>query len=96
MEVTEAIRLRRSIRDYQDRPIEQEKIMRILEAGRPAPSARNLQDWKFIAVKDKKTRQRLSEAAMGQPHVAKAPVVIAAFRNSSRKRYALRPALPSH
>jgi nitroreductase len=52
--------------------------MRILEAGRLAPSARNLQDWKFIVVRDKEKRQRLSEAAMGQPHVAKAPAVIAA------------------
>jgi nitroreductase len=78
MEITEAIRSRRSIRKYQDRPIEQEKLMRILEAGRLAPSARNLQDWKFIVVKDKAKRQRLSEAAMGQPHVAKAPAVIAA------------------
>jgi nitroreductase len=78
MEITEAIRSRRSIRNYQDRPIEQEKLMRILEAGRLAPSARNLQDWKFIVVMDKAKRQRLSEAAMGQPHVAKAPVVIAA------------------
>ena len=78
MEITEAIRSRRSIRNYQDRPIEQEKLMRILEAGRLAPSARNLQDWKFIVVRDKAKRQRLSEAAMGQPHLAKAPAVIAA------------------
>ena len=78
MEITEAIRLRRSIRNYQDRPIEQEKLIRILEAGRLAPSARNLQDWKFIVVRDKEKRQKLSEAAMGQPHVARAPVVIAA------------------
>jgi len=78
MEITEAIRSRRSIRNYQDRLIEQEKLMRILEAGRLAPSARNLQDWKFIVVRDKEKRQKLSEAAMGQPYVAKAPVVIAA------------------
>jgi nitroreductase len=78
MEIMEAIRSRRSIRNYQDRPIEQEKLIRVLEAGRQAPSARNLQDWKFIVVKDKEKRQKLSEAAKGQAFVAQAPVVIAA------------------
>jgi nitroreductase len=78
MDITEAIRARRSIRSYQDRPIEQEKLARVLEAGRLAPSARNLQDWKFIVVKDKEKRQKLSQAAKGQAFVAQAPVVIAA------------------
>ncbi len=78
MEIKEAIRSRRSIRNYQDRPIEQDKLDRVLEAGRLAPSARNLQEWKFVVVRDKEKRQRLSEAAMGQPYVASAPVVIAA------------------
>jgi len=78
MEIIEAIRARRSIRSYKDRSIEEEKLERVLDAGRLAPSARNLQDWKFIVVKDKEKRQRLSEAAMGQPYVAIAPVVIAA------------------
>lgn len=78
MEITEAIRARRSIRSYEDRPIEEEKLTRVLDAGRLAPSARNLQDWKFIVVKDEEKRQKLSEAAMNQPYVARAPVVIAA------------------
>jgi nitroreductase len=78
MEIVEAIRSRRSIRNYQDRTVEQEKLIRVLEAGRRAPSARNLQDWKFIVVKDKEKRQKLSEAAKGQAFVAQAPVVIAA------------------
>jgi nitroreductase len=77
MDIIEAIRARRSIRSYKDRPIEEEKLTRVLDTGRLAPSARNLQDWKFIVVKDKDKRQRLSEAAMGQPYVARAPVVIA-------------------
>ena len=71
MEVMGAIRARRSIRSYQDRPIEEEKLTRVLGAGRLASSARNLQDWMFIVVMDKDKRQRLSEAAMVQPYVAK-------------------------
>ncbi|HOV83178.1 MAG TPA: nitroreductase family protein [Methanothrix sp.] len=78
MEVMEAIRSRRSIRRYQDRPVEPDRLMRVLEAGRIAPSAKNLQDWKFIVVRDGEKRRRLSEAAMGQPQVAAAPVVIVA------------------
>jgi nitroreductase len=78
MEIAEAIRTRRSIRSYQDRPIEEQKLARVLDAGRVAPSARNQQDWKFVVVKDKEKRQMLSEAARGQAFVAQAPVVIAA------------------
>lgn len=50
MEVTEAIRTRQSIRDYEDRPIPKEKLQRVLEAARLAPSARNRQRWKILAV----------------------------------------------
>ena len=70
METTEAIKSRRSIRNYQDRPIEPELLLHVLEAGRLAPSARNLQEWKFIVVSDPKKRQDLSEAAKGQTFVA--------------------------
>ena len=76
MEITEAIRSRRSIRKYQDRPIEEEKLLRVLDTGRMAPSARNLQDWKFIVVRDQDKRKMLSEAANGQPYVEKASAVV--------------------
>ncbi len=44
MEIIEAIRARRSIRSYKDHSVEEEKLERVLDAGRLAPSARNLQD----------------------------------------------------
>jgi nitroreductase len=78
MNVIDAIKARRSIRAYQDRPVQEEKLLKVLKAGMLAPSARNLQDWKFIVVRDKEKRQRFSAAANGQPFVAQAPVVIAA------------------
>jgi nitroreductase len=78
MNVMDAVRVRRSIRAYQDRPVEDEKLLKVLEAGRLAPSARNLQDWKFIVVRDENKRQRLSVMAMDQSFVAQAPVVIVA------------------
>ena len=77
MTVFEAIQTRQSVRAYQDREIEEDKLQRILEAARLAPSARNRQEWRFVVVRDAATRQRLSEAAKGQKQVAQAPIVIA-------------------
>ncbi len=78
MEVMEAIRQRRSIRNYADRPVEEEKLNLILEAGRLAPSAANRQEWRYVVVKEKETRQKLMKAAKGQSFVGQAAAVIAA------------------
>lgn len=78
MNVSEAVRQRRSVRSYEARPVEEEKLARVLEAGRRAPSARNRQEWRFVVVRDAGTRARLGEAACGQSFVGQAPVVIAA------------------
>jgi nitroreductase len=74
----DAIRARRSIRSYQDRPVEDEKLEAVLEAGRLAPSARNLQEWRFVVVRDKTLREKLADAANGQKFVGEAPVVLVA------------------
>jgi len=78
MDVFEAIKTRRSVRSYQDRPVGEEELKRVMEAARLAPSASNRQEWKFVAVRDKKLREELAEAAHGQEFVAQAPVVIVA------------------
>jgi nitroreductase len=78
MELQEAIKNRKSIREYEDKPVPEDKLLRVLEAARLAPSGANRQDWKFIVVRDSKRRQELAQASGGQPHVAQAPVVIAA------------------
>ena len=78
MEVFEAIKGRRSVRSYQDKPVEEEKLRQVLDAGRLAPSASNRQEWKFVVVRDKALRKRLAEAAHGQAFVGEAPVVIVA------------------
>jgi nitroreductase len=74
----EAIKQRESVRSYKEQPVEEEKLNLVLEAGRLAPSASNRQEWRFVVVKNEKTRKQLMEAALGQPFVAEAPVVIAA------------------
>ena len=76
MDIYEAIEKRYSVRTYQDRAVEEEKLARVLNAGRLAPSGRNRQEWKFVVVRDAEVRQAIGEAAE-QDWVAKAPVIIA-------------------
>ena len=78
MELKEAIRKRQSIRDYDDKPVPEEKLKRVLEAARLAPSANNRQPWRFVVVKERKRRQELAQAANGQTFISEAPIVIAA------------------
>ena len=74
----DAIRDRRSIRDYEDKPVPEDSLAKILEAARLSPSARNSQDRRFIVVRDSEQRRELARAAEHQQHLAAAPVVIAA------------------
>jgi nitroreductase len=78
MTVLEAIQQRRSVRKYRDQPVEEEKLLRVLEAARLSPSASNQQNWKFIVVRDAGKRARLVEAARQQKFVGQAPVVLVA------------------
>ncbi|VVB93060.1 malonic semialdehyde reductase RutE [uncultured archaeon] len=78
MDVLKAIKSRRSIRAYDSREVEEDKLVRILESGRLSPSASNRQERRFVVIRDAKTRKLLSEAARNQGFVAEAPVVIAA------------------
>jgi nitroreductase len=92
MEMLEAISTRRSIRKFQDRQVEPEKLKAVLEAARLAPSWANRQCWRFVVVQEAAVRARLSElsyidsyfAPLGykvnpaQKGLAEAPVVIVA------------------
>lgn len=78
MDVSKAIQSRRSIRAYDFREVEEDKLARVLDSGRLSPSAGNRQERRFIVVRDAKKRQLLSEAARNQKFVAEAPVVLAA------------------
>lgn len=78
MSVLEIIRERRSVRRYREDPIPDEVFRRVMEAARLAPSGKNLQPWKFIAVRAADTKRRLAEAARGQMFIARAPVILVA------------------
>ena len=78
MDIFTAISTRRSVRSFRVGEIEDSKLLKILEAGRLSPSAKNLQAWKFVVVRDAATRERLAAAANGQSFAGKAPVLIVA------------------
>ena len=72
------IEKRKSIRSYKPQDVEEEKLNYILQAFRKAPSAKNLQPWKLIVVKDKKKISELSIACNNQTFISEAPVLIVA------------------
>jgi nitroreductase len=76
MELIDAIMGRRSIRKYQDKDISNDKILKMLDAARWAPSSGNTQTWRFYVVKNSEVKRKLSSAALNQRHIRDAPVVI--------------------
>jgi len=76
VELSEAIQKRVTIRRWKPMPVEKEKIVKVLEAGRRAPSWGNVQPWRYIVVQDKTRIEELAKVAGGQPHIRTAPVVI--------------------
>jgi len=85
MDVFEAIRGRRSIRSFASRPVEEEKLHKILEACRWAPSAVNRQPWELIVVKDRDLLRKLAELAPYGRFIAEAPLAIAVVTNPSSR-----------
>ncbi|HXL02495.1 MAG TPA: nitroreductase family protein [Candidatus Atribacteria bacterium] len=78
MDFKELIQTRRSVRKFRAEEVEEEDLREILEAARLAPSAINLQPWKFIVIKNDKKKRLIAQAAGGQEFVGEAPVVIVA------------------
>jgi nitroreductase len=82
------IKSRQSDRKYNDKPVEKEKLERIIEAGRMAPSACNAQPWKFIVVTEHDTLARLAEASSAKAlgmnvFVSQVPVLIVVVREQA-------------
>ncbi len=78
MDVAQAIRARYSCRHYQDKPVEREKLLAVLEAARQAPSAKNLQDWRFVVATDREIRRQLAVAANNQTFIENAGAIVVA------------------
>jgi nitroreductase len=76
MDVFEAVRTILAVRRYQDRPVPEAVLRRILEAGRLTGSGMNMQPWDFIVVRDREMLRRLGALAQTGPYVAEAPLAI--------------------
>jgi len=76
MEFYEVIKERKSVRKYKPDPIPDDVLNRILEAGRIAPSAKNIQPWHFIVIQNPEIKEMVAEACRGQRFMAEAPVII--------------------
>src|SRR4030065_2588261 len=94
MNMYSILKKRRVIRSYKPAPVEEEKLNRILEAARLAPSAANRQPIYFVVIKDEKTKQQLKNA-YGEKWFYTAPVVICvcsipeiAWKRGDGKNYA--------
>jgi len=81
-----AIRQRHSIRSYRNKLVEDEKIEEILKAAQFAPSANHRQPWEFVVVKDRETKQRLSQATPWGSFIAQSPVVIVVCSDEKKSR----------
>jgi nitroreductase len=89
MELSEAIKNRRSIRAFKPQDIPDATVEKLIDAARHAPSAGNTQPWEFVIVRKKETKKKLARVAFNQAFLEEAPVVIVvcADENRSSMRY---------
>ena len=77
MDVLKAIATKRMVRKFADRPLEEEHLGSILNAGRRAASSKNTQRWTFLVVRDRESLKRLSKVGPWAGHLAQAAAGIA-------------------
>jgi nitroreductase len=78
-QVLELIRDRRSVRHYSERPVGDDEVLAVLEAGRWAPSGMNNQPWRFVVVRDSGVKEQIAELSHYSRVFREAPVLIPVF-----------------
>jgi nitroreductase len=78
------IRTRREVREYLDRPISEESLLLILEAGRLAPSSKNSQPWHLVVIRKKETLEKIASLTPTGTHIGKAPLAIAVLMDGAK------------
>ena len=76
MDAFEAVRTLLAVRNYQDKPVPEASLRRILEAGRLTGSSMNGQPWHFLVVQNRDTLRQLGSLLRTGPYVAQAPLAI--------------------
>ncbi|MCW1296792.1 MAG: nitroreductase family protein [Candidatus Parvarchaeota archaeon] len=87
MDVFEAIKKRRSVRSYEEKPIPMKKLIKILDAARHSPSAMNMQPWNFIIVQEKERRELLAKFCPFGKFLSQSPVVVIGCGDPKSKFY---------
>jgi len=78
MEVLEAIKSVKSVSKFKPDPVPEQKVQTVVNAARFAPSAENLQPWRFIVVTDEDTKRKLAGACTNSQAMASSPLVLVA------------------
>jgi nitroreductase len=89
MNVSEAINLKRAVRQYQDKPLPEKSVLAILNAGRRAQSSKNSQPWHFIAIQDKETLKALSKTGHFAGHLEGAALGVAILTPDPEQRFSI-------
>jgi len=84
MDPLEILKIRRSVREYSDEQISKDILEKIVDAGRLAPTARNVQPWEFVVITQAPTLQKLSELAENGRFLAQAKGCIAVFCSDTK------------
>jgi nitroreductase len=87
MNVSDAIRTKRAVREFSDQPLPEADVHAILEAGRRSQSSKNTQPWHFIAIQHKETLKSLSELGDWAGHLAKAALCVAILTSDPQARF---------
>ena len=87
MNVSDAIRLKRAVRKFQDKPLPDDVIHAILNAGRRSQSSKNTQTWRFIAIRDREILKALSQCGEWASHIAGAALCVAILTPSPTEKF---------
>lgn len=89
MDVSEAIRLKRAVREFDGRPLPRQAVAAILHAGRRAPSSKNTQPWNLIAIQDRQILQALAKTGTYAGHLAGAGLGVAIVTPDPSTRWSI-------
>ena len=89
MNALEAIRTKRAVRNFEDKPLPKESVKAILNAGRLSQSSKNTQPWQFIAIQDKSILKSLSKQGRYAGHLALAALGVAILTRPPEERFSI-------
>jgi nitroreductase len=87
MNVSEAIRTKRAIREFQDKSLPDQIVRAILNAGRRSQSSKNTQPWHFVAIRDKSILKSLAECGTWAEHLAGAALGVAILTPNPAEKF---------